>query len=146
MYYLVELKQDNQLKIVKNVIKEGLKIVALTQILKADNISLVENDYQLDKAGLYCVECGNDTYRLFRYITEADGYLFYGARYEVDVAFYKFVYYVNELDNIDGVSEQLKQLGLKDKIEEQERQERVRKQRLTDMAPKIETMDENKNG
>ena len=129
MYYVIELKQSNEIKILKNFLKDGHKMVCLQQIFKENNIKLVEDGYNIDEAGLYCVKCGLDTYRLFRLITEADGYLFYGRKYEVDVSYLKIVYYVNELDGLEGVGEQLKQLGLKEKVEDDEKKEKVRKQR-----------------
>ena len=135
MYYLIELK-EGELKILKNFNKESHKMVMLEQIFKADNIRLVDDDFQINVAGLYCIKHSNDCYRLFRYITEDDGYLFYGARYEVDVSYLKFVYYVNEVDVLDGLTESLKQLGIKDKIEEKERQEKIRKDRLMEMEKK----------
>lgn len=137
MYYLIELKQG-KIEILKNFSKEGHKPVALNQILKETNIKLVEDDYKLDEAGLYCVKHSNDCYRLFRYITESDGYLWYGARYEVDVSYLNFVYYVNETDGLDGLTDALKQLGLKDKLDEEERKERTRQKRLDEMKKKLE--------
>ena len=137
MYYLIELKQG-KIEILKNVFKEGHKLVALNQILKETNINLVDDDYKLDEAGLYCVKHSNDCYRLFRYITEVDGYLFYGARYEVDVSYLTFVYYINEMDELEGLTDALKQLGIKDKLDEADRKERVRKERMAEMKRKIE--------
>lgn len=137
MYYLIEIKQG-KIEILKNVLKDGHKLVALNQILKENNIKLIHNDYNLMEAGLYCVKHGNDCYRLFRYITESDGYMFYGARYEVDVSFLNFVYYVNEMDELEGLTDALKQLGIKDKLDEEDRKERVRKKRMADMKRKLE--------
>jgi len=138
MYYLIQLEQGD-ITIRKNFLKEGHKLVALGQILKHDNIKLISDDTELDKAGIYCVKHRNDCYRLFRYITEDDGYLFYGSKYQVDMSYLKFVYYVNEIDGLEGLTESLKQLGIKDKLEEEDRQEKVRLERLKDMEKKLET-------
>ena len=126
MYYLLKVKQNNEIEIIDNVVKEGLKIVTLDRILKQDNIKIIDDVSELNKAGIYAIKHCLDTYRLFRYVTETDGFLFYGSRYEVDVAYLKFVYYVNKFDDMEGISTELSTMNLKEKAEDVRRKDRLK--------------------
>jgi hypothetical protein len=141
MYYLIEIKEQS-VKIVANVFKAQHKKTALLHFLKDNNIKLLDNDSQPDGQGLYAVQLTDDSYRLYRRVTEDDGLIFYGREYDVDVSYLNFVYYLNDIEGIDDVNDSILKLGLKEKIEEDERKERIRKDRLKEQKKREEEKEE----
>ena len=141
MYYLIEIKEQS-VKIVANVFKAHHKKTTLLHFLKDNNIKLLDNDSQPDGQGLYAVQLTDDSYRLYRRVTEDDGLIFYGRQYDVDVSYLNFVYYLNDIEGIDDVNDSILKLGLKEKIEEDERKERIRKDRLKEQKKREEEKEE----
>lgn len=95
MFYLVR-NIENKLYIVSHVESEEDKKQNLDKELKKNDIKLIEKEDEAESTGLYCFPLENGKYQVIRRITEKDGFLFYGKRYNIHCQTYEYVWYEHD--------------------------------------------------
>ncbi len=95
MFYLVKT-ENNNISIINNVETEEEKKKAIEKHFASNWINEIKEDFVITKSGKYAKFVDNH-YSITQYITQDDGWIFYGTNYEVEIHKLHWVFYEQKI-------------------------------------------------